>query len=101
MSPEAAARLKIDELLVASGWAIQDYKAFNPSSARGVALREVPLESGRCDYLLVVDRTPLGVIAAKKQGTTLSTVSEQCSRRSHTYCSPQLTACVQLNTLNT
>jgi type I restriction enzyme, R subunit len=77
MSPEAAARLKIDELLVAAGWAIQDYKAFNPSAARGIALREVPLESGRCDYLLLVDRIPLGVIEAKKKGTTLSTVSEQ------------------------
>ena len=77
MSPEAAARQKIDALLIAAGWAIQDYKAFNPGAARGIALREVPLDSGRCDYLLLVDRIPLGVIEAKKEGTTLSTVSDQ------------------------
>lgn len=77
MSPEAAARETIDALLVAAGWAIQDYKAFNPGAARGIALREVPLASGRCDYLLLVDRIPLGVIEAKKKGTTLSTVSDQ------------------------
>jgi type I restriction enzyme, R subunit len=77
MSPEAAARETIDDLLVAAGWAIQDYRAFNPGAARGIALREVPLDSGRCDYLLLVDRIPLGVIEAKKEGTTLSTVSEQ------------------------
>ena len=77
MLPEAAARRKIDEHLVAAGWAVQDYKAFNPAAARGIALREVPLTSGRCDYLLLVDRIPLGVIEAKKEGTTLSTVAEQ------------------------
>jgi type I restriction enzyme R subunit len=77
MSPEADAREKIDALLVAAGWAVQNYKAFNPGAARGIALREVPLASGRCDYLLLVDGVLVGVIEAKKEGTTLSTVSEQ------------------------
>ena len=76
-TPEQLAREHIDALLIAAGWVIQDYRAFNPGAARGIALREVPLESGRCDYLLLVDRLPLGVIEAKKEGTTLSTVSEQ------------------------
>ena len=75
--PAAAARVHIDALLIAAGWVIQDYRAFNPTAARGIALREVPLASGRCDYLLLVDRVPLGVIEAKKEGTTLSIVSEQ------------------------
>jgi type I restriction enzyme R subunit len=77
MTPEAKAREKIDEFLSAAGWAVQNYKAFNPSAARGIALREVPLSSGRCDYLLLVDRIPLGVIEAKKEGTTLSAVADQ------------------------
>jgi type I restriction enzyme R subunit len=77
MTPEAKARQQIDDHLVSAGWVVQDYRAFNPSAARGIALREVPLSSGRCDYLLLVDRIPLGVIEAKKEGTTLSTVSEQ------------------------
>jgi type I restriction enzyme, R subunit len=78
-TPEERAREKIDELLIAAGWAVQDYKAFNPGAALGIALREVPLASGRCDYLLLVERIPLGVIEAKKEGTTLSTVSDQSS----------------------
>jgi type I restriction enzyme R subunit len=77
LTPEEKAREQIDGMLVASGWAVQDYKAFDPSAARGIALREVPLKSGRCDYLLLVDRKALGVVEAKKTGTTLSTAAEQ------------------------
>jgi type I restriction enzyme, R subunit len=77
MTPEQQARQQIDAKLVAAGWVIQDYKAFNPSAGRGIALREVPLKSGRCDFLLLVDRHALGVVEAKKEGTTLSMVAEQ------------------------
>ncbi len=77
MTPEAAARQKIDELLVAAGWVLQEYKQLNLGAARGIALCEVPLASGRCDYLLLVDRVSVGVIEAKKQGATLSTVADQ------------------------
>ena len=77
MTPEQQARQQIDAQLVAAGWIVQDYKAFNPSAGRGIALREVPLKSGRCDYLLLVDRNALGVVEAKKEGTTLSMVAEQ------------------------
>lgn len=64
-------------MLIAAGWVIQDYKALNLSAGQGIALREVPLNGGRCDYLLLVDRIPVGVVEAKKQGTTLSTVADQ------------------------
>jgi type I restriction enzyme R subunit len=77
MTPEQQACQQIDAQLVAAGWVVQDYKAFNPSAGRGIALREVPLKSGRCDYLLLVDRNALGVVEAKKEGTTLSMVAEQ------------------------
>ena len=76
-APEALARQQIDTQLADSGWAVQDYRQFNPSAARGIALREVPLKSGPCDYLLLVDRKPVGVIEAKKTGTPLSTVAQQ------------------------
>lgn len=76
-TPEQNARAQIDALLAAAGWAVQDYRAFNPGAARGIALREVPLQSGRCDYLLLVDRVPVGVIEAKREGATLSTVADQ------------------------
>ena len=81
MSPnESQARKHIDVQLTAGGWSVQDYVRYNPAAARGIALREVPLKDGRCDYLLIVDRQPLGVIEAKKEGTTLSTVAEQSAR---------------------
>lgn len=70
-APEALARQQIDTQLAACGWVVQDYRQFNPATARGIALREVPLKSGPCDYLLLVDRKPVGVIEAKKTGTTL------------------------------
>jgi len=76
-TPEARARQQIDAQLVACGWAVQDYKQFNPTAGRGIALREAPLKSGTCDYLLLVDRKAVGVIEAKKEGTLLSGVAEQ------------------------
>ena len=76
-TPEQLARLQIDAMLAAAGWAVQDYAAYAPGGAQGVALREVPLKSGRCDYLLIVDRQPVGVIEAKRAGTLLLGVAEQ------------------------
>jgi type I site-specific restriction endonuclease len=76
-TPEQLARQQIDSLFVASGWVVQDYKQFNPTEGRGIALREAPLKSGTCDYHLLVDRKAVGVAEAKKQGTLLSGVAEQ------------------------
>ena len=67
-------------MLVVSGWAVQDFKAVDFSVGRGIALREVPLTTGPCDYLLLVDRKALGVVEAKKAGTTLSIVADQSAR---------------------
>jgi type I restriction enzyme R subunit len=77
LTPEQRARQQIDTQLAACGWIVQDYKQFNPSAGRGIALREAPLKSGTCDYLLLVDRKAAGVIEAKKEGTLLSGVAEQ------------------------
>jgi hypothetical protein len=49
-------------------------------AGRGVALREVALKTGPCDYLLLVDRKPVGVVEAKREGTTLSGVADQSVR---------------------
>jgi type I restriction enzyme R subunit len=80
MTPEEKARQQIDAMLIASGWVIQDYKTADFSADRGIALREVPLTTGPCDYLLLVDRKAVGVVEAKKEGTTLSTVADQSGR---------------------
>lgn len=76
-TPEQVARDNIDRMLIGAGWVIQDYKKPDLSAGQGIAVREVTLKSGRCDYLLLVDRQPVGVIEAKKIGTTLSAVAEQ------------------------
>ncbi len=77
LAPEQRARQQIDAQLVASDWAVQDYKAVDFTAGQGIALREAPLKSGTCDYLLLVDRKAVGIIEAKKQGTLLSGVAEQ------------------------
>jgi|APTNR8051073442_1049403.scaffolds.fasta_scaffold15287_4 type I site-specific restriction endonuclease len=64
-------------MLAAAGWAVQDYKAFDPSASTGIALRELPLKSGRCDYLLLVNRKSVGVVEAKKEDFKLSIIAEQ------------------------
>src|SRR5437899_1559148 len=77
LAPEAKARQQIDVLLTGAGWALQDYDRYDASAARYIGLREIPVRGGRCDYLLLVDRLPIGVVEAKKAGTTLSMVAEQ------------------------
>ena len=76
-APEKQARQTIDALLTACGWVVQNYVGVDFTASRGIALREVPLKSGRCDYLLLVDRQPVGIVEAKRVGTTLSAVAEQ------------------------
>lgn len=80
MTPEQQAREQIDQQLTLAGWVIQDYRAINLGAAGGVAVREYPTDSGPADYVLHVDRQPVGVIEAKKAGTLLSPVEEQTGR---------------------
>jgi type I restriction enzyme, R subunit len=76
-TPEELARQQIDALLTQCGWVIQNYKQLDLSAGKGIAIREVRLKEGRCDYLLLIDRKPVGIIEAKKAGVTLSTVAFQ------------------------
>ena len=66
-------------MLDRAGWTVQDADKVNLAAARGVAVREFVLASGhgRADYLLFVDRKPLGVLEAKPEGTILSNVEPQ------------------------
>ena len=70
MSPEDKARQGIDALLAAAGWAVQHYSQFALNAAPGIALRNVPLASGECDYLFLVDRQPVGGIETTRVGST-------------------------------
>jgi type I restriction enzyme R subunit len=78
MKPEDRARARIDGMLTAAGWAMQDRAALNLAAARGVAVRYFPLLGGdEADYLLFVDHRAVGVVEAKAEGTKLSGVAEQ------------------------
>ena len=61
-SPEASARQKIDEMLTASGWEVQDRAEMNLYAGRGMAVREFPLATGFADYILFVDRKAVGIV---------------------------------------
>ena len=78
--PEELARARIDRLLEAAGWVLQDRAQLNRNAALGVAVREFQLPSGPCDYLLFIAGKACGVIEAKPVGTTLSGVAEQSSK---------------------
>ena len=80
MKPEERARQKIDELLRAAGWEIQEMQELNLGASLGVAVREFPLRSGSADYLLFVDRRAVGVVEAKPEGTTLSGVADKSEK---------------------
>ncbi|MDB5732766.1 MAG: restriction endonuclease subunit, partial [Variovorax sp.] len=80
MTPEAKARQQIDQKLAAAGWAVQDMKQLNLGAGRGVAVREYPTDTGPADYVLFVDRAPVGVIEAKPDATILTFVEEQTAR---------------------
>ena len=82
MTPEQKARLLIDQKLEASGWLVQDMKSLNLGAGRGIAAREYPTDTGQADYVLIVDRSPLGVIEAKRdeEGHNLSVHEPQTER---------------------
>jgi type I restriction enzyme R subunit len=82
MTPEQKARIEIDKRLTDAGWLLQDRQEFNPVIAIGVAVREFHTDSGPVDYLLFVDRNPVGVVEAKKaeEGQNI-TVHETQSQR--------------------
>lgn len=77
---EAETRREIDGMLALAGWVVQDLADLDLVNHQGVAVREVPLGSGRADYALYVDTVLVGVIEAKREGTALSTVSAQSAR---------------------
>ncbi len=83
-TPEEKARQKIDELLNASGWVVQDRDKANLDAAPGIAIREFSLGHGfgEADYLLFADGKAVGVIEAKKEGATLVGVEIQTQKYS-------------------
>ncbi len=78
--PEQIARDNIDKQLIACGWVIQDKDKINMNSALGVVVRYYLTQDGKeTDYVLFIDKKPVGVIEAKREeeGHRLTTVEEQ------------------------
>ena len=77
--PEQIARDKIDEKLSQAGWFVQDLNKVNFSAGLGIAIREYQTDVGPADYVLFVDKKPVGVIEAKPEdwGQKITAVEEQ------------------------
>ena len=82
MTPEAKARQHIDRKLEQAGWVIQDMPQLDLSAGSGVVVREYPTDTGPADYVLFVDRQPVGVLEAKKDsaGENLTATEAQTER---------------------
>ncbi|MGI8820097.1 MAG: hypothetical protein ACR2ID_04405 [Chthoniobacterales bacterium] len=82
-TPEEVARKNIDALLQQCGWLVQDYKRLDLSAGKGIAVREVRLNKGRCDYLLLIDRKPVGIVGANnsRRGQISEFAAENDTRR--------------------
>ncbi len=78
-NPEQIARDEIDKQLIACGWIVHNKTHLNLAAGLGVAVREYLTDVGPADYVLFVDKSPVGIIEAKRSemGQTLSTVEEQ------------------------
>lgn len=78
-NPEQLARDNIDSQLIACGWLVQHKKAINLSAGVGVAVREYQTDVGPADYVLFVNKKPVGIIEAKKadEGVHLTVHEDQ------------------------
>ena len=77
LTPEQVAREQIDAMLREAGWAVQNVRQINLSAAKGVAVRELVMKGGAADYALFLGRHLVGIIEAKRVGTTLGGVEAQ------------------------
>lgn len=83
-NPEQIARDKIDLMLKEAGWIVQSKNEVDLGAGRGVALREYQAETKFADYVLFVDKKPVGVIEAKKEdeGHKLTIAEDQAKEYS-------------------
>jgi type I restriction enzyme R subunit len=76
-TPEQKARKRIDVMLVAAGWLVQDRRRLNLHAAPGVALCETDVEGGFADYMLFVDAKAIGAFEAKAEEYSLVGVADE------------------------
>ena len=78
-TPEQKARDTIDQLLDEAGWKVQSKNEIDFSAGFGIAIREYQTDVGPADYVLFIDKNPVGVIEAKPEdwGQKITTVEDQ------------------------
>ena len=78
-TPEQVARDVIDRKLQQAGWIIQNNKRIDFNAGLGIAVREYQTDVGPADYVLFVDKRPVGVTEAKPEdwGHRITTVESQ------------------------
>ena len=79
LTPEQRARETIDVKLEQAGWKVQSKNAIDFNAGAGIAVREYQTDVGPADYVLFIERKPVGVIEAKPEawGQKITTVEEQ------------------------
>ena len=84
-NPEQIARDRIDKMLTDTQWVVQSVNKVDLSANQGVAVREYQTDVGPADYVLFIDRKPVGIIEAKREeeGFHLTVVEEQSSGYAH------------------
>jgi type I restriction enzyme R subunit len=89
MTPEQVARQRIDALLDAAGWSVQDAAHANIHAARGVAIRGFPLPGhGLADYPLYVDGAAGSVRSNHSERLPLSGTCCTWTTDRHPVCRP-------------
>ena len=78
-TPEQRARDNIDRMLERAGWTVQSKSKVDFSAGLGIAVREYQTDVGPADYVLFIDKKPVGVIEAKpeERGHNITIVEEQ------------------------
>ena len=78
-NPEQLARDIIDADLIGCGWVIQAKTKINLNAGLGIAVREYQTDIGPADYVLFVNKQPIGIIEAKRaeEGVHLTMHEEQ------------------------
>ena len=80
-TPEQISRNVIDRKLSDAGWIVQEKSKIDWSASRGIAVKEYLTDVEPADYVLFVDKKPVGIIEAKRneEGHRLTGVENQSS----------------------
>ena len=66
-------------MLELAGWKVQSKKTIDFSASFGIVVREYQTDVGPADYVLFIDKKPVGVVEAKPEdwGQKITTVEKQ------------------------